>query len=70
MARRVGIGLAWTAASAVLFVIGYVLTSMAWPNPSARLVRDLPIAEYLDDYRDVGSFEYLQRLDSAPEFNN
>jgi anti-sigma factor RsiW len=70
VARRVGVGLAWAVAAAVLFVAGYILTSMVWPNPSARLVRDLPIAEYLDEYRDVGSFDFLQRLDSASEFTN
>jgi anti-sigma factor RsiW len=69
VARRVGIGLAWAAASAVLFVVGYFLSLRAWPDPTARLARDLPIAESLDEYRDVGSFEFLQQLDSSTEFD-
>jgi anti-sigma factor RsiW len=68
--RKVGVGLVWTFAATALFVVGYLLTAMVWPNPSARLARDLPIAEYLDEYRDVGSFEYLEKLDSTAEFTN
>ena len=68
LARRAGIGLALAAASAALFVLGYFLTLRIWPNPTARLARDLPIAESLDEYRDVGSFEFLKQLDSAAEF--
>ena len=67
--RRLGLGLAWLAASTSLFVIGYLLTERIWPNPSARLARDLPIAESLDEYRDVGSFEFLDHLDKSSEFN-
>ena len=70
LARWLGIGLAWTLTSATLFVVGYLLTSKVWPNPSARLARDLPIAEYLDEYRDVGSFEFLEQLDDSTEFTN
>ncbi len=68
-ARRVGLGLALAGASAVLFVLGYFLALKVWPNPTARLARELPIAESLDEYRDVGSFEFLEQLDNAPEFN-
>jgi anti-sigma factor RsiW len=70
VARRLVMGLAWTLASATLFLVGYFLTSRVWPDPSARLARDLPIAESLDEYRDVGSFEFLQQLDESPEFTN
>jgi anti-sigma factor RsiW len=69
LARRVGLGLAWASASALLFVIGYFLALRVWPNPTARLARDLSIAESLDEYRDVGSFEFLEQLDTSPEFN-
>ncbi len=69
VARRVGLGLVWAAISATLFVVGFLLTTRVWPNPSARLVRDLPIAESFEEYRDVGSFEFLEQLDKSPEFN-
>ena len=47
-----------------------MLTHWVWPNPTARLARDLPIAEHLDEYRDVGTFEFLETLATAPEFNS
>ena len=53
------------AASAVLFFAGYAVTQWIWPNPTARLARDLPIAEHLDEYRDVGSFQFLEELAKA-----
>ena len=62
--------LVWAVVSTLLFGLGYLLTLRVWPNPSARLARDLAIAESLDEYRDAGSFEFLQWLDKAPEFNN
>jgi hypothetical protein len=67
--RRVVAGVVWAAASALLLVLGYFLTIRVWPNPTARLARDLPIAESLDEYRDVGNLEFLELLDAAPEFN-
>jgi anti-sigma factor RsiW len=61
------------AASATLsllaFIVGYFLIQQALPNPSARLARDLPLAEHLDEYREVGTFEFLQELVESPEFN-
>ena len=52
------------------FGIGYVIMQWIWPNPSERLKRgDLPIAEHLDEYRDMGSFELLEALANSPEFN-
>lgn len=67
--RRLLRAVAWTAASLLAFGVGYVLTQWVWPNPSERLTRDLPIAEHLDEYRDVGTFEFLQELVESPEFN-
>jgi len=48
--------------------LGYVLTRWAWPDPTARLVRDLTLAERLDEYQEVGSFEFLSQLADSPEF--
>jgi anti-sigma factor RsiW len=51
------------------FGIGFAIIHWAWPDPSERLTRDLPIAEHLDEYRDVGTFEFLKELVASPEFN-
>jgi hypothetical protein len=47
--------------------LGYAATRWLWPDPTARLIRDLPLAEHFDDYRDVGSFDFLKQLDESPE---
>jgi len=58
-----------TVAALLAFLLGYAIMQWVWPNPSERLTRDLPIAEHLDDYRDVGTFEFLKELVDSPEFN-
>ena len=49
--------------------LGYGATRWLWPDPSARLARDLSLAEHLDEYLEVGSFEFLNELVDAPEFS-
>jgi anti-sigma factor RsiW len=58
----------WLVATLVAVGCGFALTTWAWPNPTARLTRDLSLAEHLDEYREVGSFEFLKELASSPEF--
>ena len=58
----------WVGVSVVAFGVGFALTEWVWPNPTARLVNDLPLAEHLDEYRDVGSFDFLKELADSPEF--
>lgn len=57
------------AAGLLAFGVGYAIMHWAWPNPSERLTHDLSIAEHLDDYRDVGTFDFLKDLVESPEFN-
>ncbi len=49
--------------------LGYAATRWVWPDRSARLARDLSVAEHLDEYLEVGSFEFLNELAESPEFN-
>lgn len=65
---RVGKAALWVGGSALAFLVGYVVTQWAWPNPSARLARELPVFEHLDEYRDVGDFEFLKQLATSTEF--
>ena len=51
-------------------VAGFVLTYWAWPNPSARLARDLPLVEHFEEYRDIGTFDFLDALAESPEFGS
>lgn len=53
---------------AVSGLIGYAGARWAWPDPTARLARDLTIAEHLEDYQAAGSLEFLRRLDESTVF--
>jgi anti-sigma-K factor RskA len=48
--------------------LGFTLTRWVWPDPLDRLVRDLSLAEHLDEYKEVGSFEFLEELAKSKEF--
>lgn len=61
--------LACAAAVLVALGVGYAAVRWAWPDRTAQLARDLPIAEHLDEYRGVGSFQFLKMLDTSPAFN-
>jgi hypothetical protein len=58
----------WLLAACLMFGVGYVITLWIWPNPTARLARDLPLAEHLDEYRAVGNIDYLKELANSAEF--
>ena len=47
---------------------GYVATRWFWPDPTARLAGDLSLAEHLNEYLEVGSFDFLGQLADSPEF--
>lgn len=67
--RGAALTLARALACLVVMVLsvaaGYVMVRWVWPDPTSRLVRDLSVAEHLDEYRDVGSLEFLQALDNT-----
>jgi len=48
--------------AAASLLLGFALTRWAWPDPAARLARDLSLAEHLDEYQDVESAEFLDEL--------
>jgi hypothetical protein len=59
---------AYLALGGLALGLGYAATRWLWPDPSARLARDLSLLEHLDEYLEVGSFEFLNELADAPEF--
>lgn len=65
---RVARAAVWVGISTLAFGLGYALTQWVWPNPTARLASDLSVAEHLDEYRDVGDFEFLKELANSPQF--
>jgi hypothetical protein len=48
--------------------VGFALTRWVWPDPTTRLVHDLTLAEHIDEYLEVGSFEFLSQLADSKAF--
>jgi anti-sigma factor RsiW len=64
-ALKLAIGL---GVAAISLGLGFVLTRWVWPDPAARLARELSLAEHLEEYQEVGSFELLDQLVKSKEF--
>ncbi len=54
----------------VCVVAGFEAARSAWPAPEERIIRDLSLAEHLDEYQEVGSFEFLDELKNSAEFGS
>ncbi len=66
-ALRVAVGVSVVL---VTMLVGWGVTKFVWPDPTARLARQLSVAEHLDEYRAIGGdFDFLRQLDESPEFN-
>ena len=65
VASRIALALTLTAAGLGL---GYFITRELVPDPTARVAANLSVAEHLDEYLQVGSFEFLSKLADSPEF--
>ena len=66
-ARRLLVCLAVAAVSAGL---GFVLLRWVVPDPAARMVHDLSLAEHLDEYEEAGTFDFLEELAKSKEFGS
>jgi hypothetical protein len=60
--------IAYLSMAVASLALGYVGTRWIWPDPSARLARDLSMFEHMDEYLEVGSFEFLGQLADSQEF--
>jgi hypothetical protein len=47
---------------------GFALTRWVWPDATSRLARDLSLAEHLEEYQEVSSFDLLDELVKSREF--
>ena len=70
LALRFSRAMVLVAASIVLAAAAYLVVLWAIPNPSERLANDLPIAEHLDEFRDVKDKAFLDELLNSTEFNS
>ncbi len=65
-ARRGSVLLAWSLAMVGAAALGCLVTQRLIPNQSDVLVRDYEVIKDLDVYSEVGSFEFLERLQADP----
>lgn len=56
------------AAAAAAGVFGYLMIAAVTSRENVQLVRDLPVIENLDGYRNVESIEFLEQLDKSGLF--
>jgi anti-sigma factor RsiW len=47
---------------------GFAVARHAWPSAEDRIIRDLSLAEHLDEYLEIGGFEFLDELKNSAEF--
>ena len=58
----------WLLVAAASLALGFALARWAWPDPAARIARDLSLIEHLDEFKEVGSFDFLEELARSKEF--
>ena len=64
--RHVVRGAAMLAVAVGVFLSARFATARLWPDRTAELVEDLPLAEDWRAYQEAGSFEFLRALDASP----
>lgn len=69
-ARRGIVLTVWAAGILLAAGIGFWVTREAVPDPVQPIVDDLPLLERLDDYRDAGGVDFLQKLQNSGVFND
>ena len=58
----------WSVALALFAIIGYLSTNVWIPDPSRKLVEELPLIENLDVYKEIGDIEFLTQLQKSGTF--
>ena len=56
--------------AAASIACGFALTRWVWPDPAVQMARELSLAEHLEEYQEVGSFEFLEELVKSKEFGS
>lgn len=61
--ERLWAWVAWTACGLASAAAGFVVLTQILSRPDRQLVRDLPVIERVDEYRNADSLEFLKALD-------
>ncbi len=65
---RIARAMAYVVIAVACAGLGYTVSRWVWPDPTERLVRDLTLAEHLDEYLEVGTFDFLKELADSQKF--
>lgn len=69
--RKQGGRLALAGASLLVAAAsGFLAVSLVWPNPNRSLLRDLPLLEDLDAYRQVETIDFIRQLKQSGLFDD
>lgn len=60
--RRIRHWLGGTAGLLAAGAAGFLAAVWLWPDPNEQLLRDLPVIEHLDQYRQIDDIEFLRLL--------
>lgn len=66
--KRLWTWVAWTACGLASATAGFVVLTQILSRPDRQLVRDLPVIERVDEYRNADSLEFLKALDESGLF--
>jgi anti-sigma factor RsiW len=66
--RRIWGWVAWTAGGLASAAVGFAVLTHFLSRPDRQLVRDLPVIERVDEYRNADSLEFLKALDESGLF--
>ena len=63
-------GLWGGAAALVAGLVGFYAVAKVWTDPNQELLRDLPVIEHLEVYRQAGDFDFVRRLNDEGLFTD
>lgn len=66
--RWAAVGLLYLAVAAASLGAGYTAVRWVLPDRTERLVQELSLAEHLDEYLEVGSYDFLDELVKSQAF--
>ena len=68
--RRGVVVAGWLVGLFVMSALGFYITNRLIRDPAAQLIKELPIVENLETYREIGSVEFLEELKKSGLFND
>jgi hypothetical protein len=68
--KRAGVAVVWLVALGLSGWLGYQITNVWIANPSQQLLANLPIVQKIDQYKEVESIDFLDKLQKSRLFED